>query len=526
MSKEMTELYQELVDNYVAMGYTEENFYTSFPIKAVIMLEYLYNYEDKEEIKEAIEYGYLETLIPYDILTEIADLEERFKVYTAIREYGKKQPELVTVSQNEEDDDDFLFEFEEEDLEDTVQEVKEVKGEVQEVKQEIQEVQEEVKEEVQEVKQEVTLAPEEQPVDTVVKFSESNIVLDDEAVDVVIPMPSKEKGDIRESLADIPSNIRAKLLHIKTNTPQVVEKVVALCVKSDMGTSTRGNYLNLQFKDIEGNVIGGKLWSYSGKEEDAHKFKDQICSITGKWSEFNGKPQLVATNLEVIIESTCEKCHLTHNVFSKKSDKPLEDYSKTLLSLIQNMVDTDYKNLLDTIFVKHGYLQKYCDVPAGISFHHSGKGQLLQHSVEVATTAISLSTIYSYMTFNMNLVVAGALLHDIGKVIEMPKNGGLEYSHTGYAVGHMGIGVSLLTKFAMECNMPEQKLYDLLSIVMTHHGEVEKGSPVNANSPDAMLVHMADETSAMLNHMWINSCDLTPHKDVNFSKGRNYIRLS
>lgn len=515
MSKEMTELYQQLLDNYVGLGYPEEGFYDNFPIKAVVLLDHLYNYPDKTEIMDAIEYGYLETLVPGDILTEVADLEERFKLYIKIREFGNEVVETPVVVEEEED---LVFDLDDEDefvFDDELSEV----GEVVETPVLADIPQPQPNQVVEEQYETVIVAP-------IAKQTEQPIIITEDAVDVVIPMPNKSSADPRELLGGVPQNVKAKLLYIKEKLPQVVEKAVALCAECKVMSGKNGAYLTLRFKDIEGKFIGAKLWGYKGSEEDAKNFVGSVCSLTGKWDNYNGTDQFVLTNLDVITGDSLAKCGISNDTFSIKPDKPLVEYSRTLLSLIQNMEDTEYKNLLDTIFVKHGFIEKYAEVPAGITFHHAGKGQLLQHAIEVATTAISMSTIYSYMTFNMNLIVAGCLLHDIGKVLEMPKNGSMDYTHTGCAVGHMGLGASLITRYAIEIGMSEQKLYDLLSIVMTHHGEIEKGSPVKANSPDAMLVHMADETSAMLNHMWINSCDMKPHEDTLFSKGRNYIRLS
>jgi 3'-5' exoribonuclease len=326
--------------------------------------------------------------------------------------------------------------------------------------------------------------------------------------------------------AEIPDIVKAKLLNISEHKPEVLYKAVALCVKSDYAESKTGPYLNLQFKDINGKVITAKKWKYLGSKATAGCYKGQICLIQGNWTEYNNSPQIIVDDIGVLNEDAQANCNISKATFGQKPDQPLEEYARTLLALIQNVVDNDYRKLLDYIFAKRNYIQRYTEVPAGISYHHTGKGQLLQHAVEVATTALATANLYPYMTFNLSLVVAGALLHDIGKVIEMPSDGSMEYTHTGYAVGHIGLASSLLTRFAVETQFPEEKLYDLLSIIMTHHGELEYGSPIKPNSPETMLIHVADMTSSQLNHIWNNAKELHPHQDVNTSRGRNYIRLS
>ena len=125
-------------------------------------------------------------------------------------------------------------------------------------------------------------------------------------------------------------------------------------------------------------------------------------------------------------------------------------------------------------------------------------GGLLHHTVCVARLALSMGKTIGGV--DLDLILAGALLHDIGKLREISAGLGFPYTTEGRLMGHISMGAMLISRIAE--NIPDLsriRLDELLHIILSHHGDHEKGSPVFCATKEAFIVHYADETDAVLN---------------------------
>jgi 3'-5' exoribonuclease len=102
---------------------------------------------------------------------------------------------------------------------------------------------------------------------------------------------------------------------------------------------------------------------------------------------------------------------------------------------------------------------------------------------------------------NLDVIIAGSLLHDIGKLREISREIGFPYTDEGKLFGHIAIGAMMIEEAAGKAEPPiaREKLQPLLHVVISHHGEQEKGSPVNCKTVEAFIVHYADELNSVLN---------------------------
>ena len=135
--------------------------------------------------------------------------------------------------------------------------------------------------------------------------------------------------------------------------------------------------------------------------------------------------------------------------------------------------------------------------PAGMKLHHAYIGGLLQHSVDVADLAVAMADRIEGM--DKDLVIAGALLHDIGKIKEISAEIGFPYTNAGRFMGHIAMTSMMVQEAAFKLNIPAQRLEQLQHILLSHHGENEKGSPVACATREAFIVHYADEINAVMN---------------------------
>ena len=152
--------------------------------------------------------------------------------------------------------------------------------------------------------------------------------------------------------------------------------------------------------------------------------------------------------------------------------------------------------LLETIFSGNLY-NKFIMNPAGMRMHHAYIGGLLQHSVDVAGIAIALAE--QIGNVDKDLVVAGALLHDIGKLREISSQIGFPYTNEGRLLGHIAMSIIIVQEAAAKLKLPAARLEQLQHILLSHHGDNEKGSPVECATKEAFIVHYADEIDAIMN---------------------------
>ncbi|MBR5582022.1 MAG: HD domain-containing protein [Phascolarctobacterium sp.] len=173
-----------------------------------------------------------------------------------------------------------------------------------------------------------------------------------------------------------------------------------------------------------------------------------------------------------------------------------QEYITCLQNLIKTVRNPGLRALLETIFSGNLY-DNFIMNPAGMRMHHAYIGGLLQHSVDVAGIAIALAE--QIGNVDKDLVVAGALLHDIGKLREISSQIGLPYTNEGRLLGHIAMSIIIVQEAAAKLKMPAARLEQLQHILLSHHGDNEKGSPVECATKEAFIVHYADEIDAIMN---------------------------
>ena len=173
-----------------------------------------------------------------------------------------------------------------------------------------------------------------------------------------------------------------------------------------------------------------------------------------------------------------------------------QEYITRLQNLIKTVRNPGLRALLETIFSGNIY-DKFIMNPAGMRMHHAYIGGLLQHSVDVAGIAIALAE--QIGNVDKDLVVAGALRHDIGKLREISSQIGFPYTNEGRLLGHIAMSIIIVQEAAAKLKLPAARLEQLQHILLSHHGDNEKGSPVECATKEAFIVHYADEIDAIMN---------------------------
>lgn len=174
----------------------------------------------------------------------------------------------------------------------------------------------------------------------------------------------------------------------------------------------------------------------------------------------------------------------------------IEVYKKKLNLYIKSVRTPGLRMLLETIFSGEIY-EAFIKNPAGMRMHHAYLGGLLQHSVDVAGLAIALAD--QMDGIDKDLVITGALLHDLGKIKEISAGIGFPYTTEGRLLGHIAVTSLMVQEAAAKLHIPAIRLEQLQHILLSHHGDNEKGSPVACSTREAFIVHYADEINAVMN---------------------------
>lgn len=177
-------------------------------------------------------------------------------------------------------------------------------------------------------------------------------------------------------------------------------------------------------------------------------------------------------------------------------DFDVEGYKNKLINYIKAVRTTTLRKLLETIFSGDTY-EAFVHNPAGMKMHHAYIGGLLQHSIDVADLAVAMAERIEGV--DKDLVITGALLHDIGKIKEISAELGFPYTNAGRFMGHIAMTSMMVQEVALKLNIPANRLEHLQHILLSHHGENEKGSPVACATREAFIVHYADEINAVMN---------------------------
>ena len=153
--------------------------------------------------------------------------------------------------------------------------------------------------------------------------------------------------------------------------------------------------------------------------------------------------------------------------------------------------------MLDAVVTK--YEDRLRVWPAAVTVHHDYRSGLLEHLLQVADVCLRLADVYGA---DKSYVVAGAILHDIGKVEELDYDLATSYSLEGNLLGHITIGVQMVNEAAAALgDVPRDVVARLAHLILSHHGSRELGSPVEPMTVEAFILSAADDLDATIHQV-------------------------
>ena len=266
---------------------------------------------------------------------------------------------------------------------------------------------------------------------------------------------------------------------------------VFLCKTKTSGTSKFGKtYYSLSLQDKTG-MIDGKVWELNNAI--GHFEAMDYIMVKGKVTNFQGNNQL---NIEMIRKADEGEYQISDYMPSTKKD--IDKMFDELLTMIQRIQNPYLKELAMKVFVEDKeFVKKFKIHSAAKSVHHGYIGGLLEHSVSVAKLCEQYAVLYPQL--NRDLLVTTALFHDIGKAEELsafPEN---DYTDEGQLVGHIVMGTIKLSKLMDEIpGFPVKLANEVKHCILSHHGELEFGSPKKPALAEALALSQADNLDAKM----------------------------
>ncbi len=265
-----------------------------------------------------------------------------------------------------------------------------------------------------------------------------------------------------------------------------------LVANKAMLTSNAGKpYLTLQLRDRTGQ-IEGRVWDRA--EEIGKRFdRDEVVEVSGSAIAYQGRVQLKVHDVRREEGGTKD---LTE--FLPVTKKGIEPLWKTLQGYVAGVKDKDLSRLLAVVFrdpPESDVARRFRQAPGGKTMHHDYIGGLLEHTVSVAGICRVLSAHYEGV--NADLLLAGALLHDVGKVHELSYEGAFDYTDEGRLLGHLYMGAEYVGGVCASLpGFPPEKAMLLKHMILSHHGELEYGSPKRPKTLEAILLHHVENMDA------------------------------
>lgn len=256
-------------------------------------------------------------------------------------------------------------------------------------------------------------------------------------------------------------------------------------------------FLLLTLGNATGRIPTAPVWSNQldwalGAE------KGKIVQVIGEVAAFHGKRQVRLTAPLRVLPDAAVRPEL----FLPRIAVPAETLWDWIDRARGELKSTALRRAVDLFFADDAFRLEFERAPASVSGHHAAVGGLLLHVTEVATIARNAARV---MKANADLVVGGALLHDIGKVRAYGITPtGFVHTPAGSLVGHVVLGALMFQERLAgipSCELSTSQRLELLHLILSHHGALEFGSPVQPMTVEAELLHWADETSAKANDM-------------------------
>lgn len=261
--------------------------------------------------------------------------------------------------------------------------------------------------------------------------------------------------------------------------------------KSSAVTKNGKSYDNVILQDKTG-TIDAKIWDPNNPGIADFDACDYI-EVYGDVTSFNGALQVNIKRVRL-----CQEGEYNEGEYMPVSKKNIEEMYAELLKIMESIDNTYLKQLLEAFFVKDtAFVQAFKKSSAAKTVHHGFIGGLLEHTLSVTKLCDYYCTAYPIL--KRDLLLTAAICHDMGKIREISAFPVNDYTDEGQFIGHIVMGSEMISEKVREIpGFPPMLAMELKHCILSHHGELEFGSPKKPAIMEAVALTFADNTDAKL----------------------------
>ena len=270
-----------------------------------------------------------------------------------------------------------------------------------------------------------------------------------------------------------------------------VDSLFLVKEKSSGITKTGNTYLKLKLLDCSGE-IEGRVWT--SVETFAGSFeKDDFVHVMGKAVSFQEHLQLNINQIGRVGEE-----EIIFSDFFPMAEKDVNEMFQALLDISRQIKNPYLNRLLQLFLEDESFMKRFKMAPASKWLHHNYLGGLLEHTLSLVQLVLKNASHYSGL--NLDLLLTGSILHDLGKVDELSYRRSFDYSDEGRLLGHIILGIEKVEdKIRQLPDFPKDLSTLLKHLLLSHHGQYIWGSPKRPMTLEAVMLHYLDDMDAKIN---------------------------
>jgi 3'-5' exoribonuclease len=248
-----------------------------------------------------------------------------------------------------------------------------------------------------------------------------------------------------------------------------------------------GKFLGMVFKDRTGE-IGGILWNNAAEMSRQFKVGD-VVNVKGKVSSYQGRLQVQVERVLPLRDGEYDVADLVYTPDDTQNDLA------ALRGILDSLRNPWLQKLLGGFWGDAEFVARFTTAAAAKKWHHEFRGGLVRHTYEMCRIAETMCELYPGI--DREVLLAAIFLHDLGKLDEMTHELCVDYTTAGRLIGHVQMGAEMAQARinAIE-GFPENLRLQIIHCILSHHGELQYGSPVVPKTLEAIVLHHIDNLDA------------------------------
>ncbi len=282
-------------------------------------------------------------------------------------------------------------------------------------------------------------------------------------------------------------------LYIKDIVPNAEIQGIFLLGAATLHQARNGPFWKIELRDASGQVEA-KIWSPLS-QEFAELNAGTFIDITGRTSLYRDQVQISIETLQILHEEQTAQLDMGRYVATSPHD--IQDMWQELETLCKKeLTHKPWRKFVFSVLKNEELKKAFMECPAAKNIHHAYRGGLLEHSLGMAKLAMSLAS--HYPEIDRQILLVGALFHDLGKIWEFSYGLVTEYSDEGKLLGHMHLALEHLQPHLQKSGLDAAHIVHFKHLILSHHGTYEFGSPRLPQTAEAMLLHYIDNIDAKM----------------------------